>query len=85
LKVRTGILAKHNEQLELYRVKDISVQEPLLLRLFSLGSVVLETSDKSTPIMVIEAIPNAKFLGDQIRKNVEQLRDSKRVREVDFQ
>jgi hypothetical protein len=35
--------------------------------------------------MVIEAIPNAKLLGDQIRKYVEQLRDSKHVREIDFQ
>ena len=85
LKIRKGVFSRHTDELELYRVKDTALVEPFVYRLFSLGRIVLQTSDQTTPVVVIEAVPRAERLRDCIRDIVECLRDKKRVREVDFQ
>jgi uncharacterized membrane protein YdbT with pleckstrin-like domain len=85
LQTRHGVLNKKTDQLELYRVKDYKLVQPLFLRLFSLGNIVLETSDRSSPIVLIEAVPGAEALREKVRLHVEARRDSKRVREVDFE
>lgn len=79
-----GVLNKRTDELELYRVKDSRVEQPFFLRLFSLSNIVLETSDKSHPIVLIKAVPNGKELREMIRTHVEERRDSKRVREVEL-
>jgi uncharacterized membrane protein YdbT with pleckstrin-like domain len=83
LRLRTGVFNKKIEDLELYRVKDFRVDQPFFLRLFSVANVVLETSDRSHPHVVLRAIPNAEALTDHIREIVESLRHSRGVREVD--
>ena len=85
LKTRSGVLNKTTNELELYRVKDYRLDRPLLLRLFSVGNLVLETSDKSSPTVVIQAVPDGEELLGKIRHYVEIRRDQKRVREVDFE
>ena len=80
-----GILNREMDELELYRVKDTSMTQPFFQRMFGLGSVVLLTSDKSTPELLIEAIPEPMQVRELIRAQVERLRDRKRVREVDFE
>jgi len=81
--VTRGVFSKQIDDMELYRVKDITVLEPFLLRLFSAGDIVLQTSDRSSPSMILRGVPNPKELRDLIRKHVEACRDKKRVSEVD--
>ncbi len=81
----TGVFSRLTEALELYRVKDIRLEEPFVLRMFGLGNIVLITSDRTTPEFQIEAVSNGADLRDEIRKYVELRRDRKRVREVDFE
>jgi uncharacterized membrane protein YdbT with pleckstrin-like domain len=83
IEVTTGILSRRIEQLELYRVKDLSVEEPLVLRLAKLGNLIVRSSDRSHPVVVLQAIPGCPLLRDQLRGLVEKLRDRKRVRELD--
>jgi uncharacterized membrane protein YdbT with pleckstrin-like domain len=82
--VTTGVFTRRTQELELYRVKDYSVVLPFFLRLVHRGTLVLTTSDKSTPNVVLLAVPSVEQLRDDIRRSVEALRDSKRVREVDY-
>jgi uncharacterized membrane protein YdbT with pleckstrin-like domain len=84
IKITTGIFSKQTNALELYRVKDYTLQEPFFYRLFHLGNIVILTSDHSTPQLTMRAIPAARGLMDELRKHVELRRDVKRVREVDF-
>jgi membrane protein YdbS with pleckstrin-like domain len=79
-----GIFSKQTDTMELYRVKDFTVLQPFFLRLFSLGNIVIQTSDRTTPTLMIEAVPDPKGLGDLVRKQVEACRDRKRVGEVDM-
>lgn len=83
LRVRTGVLSKEVNELELYRVKDFKIEQPFLLRLFSVANIVLDTSDKSHPTISILAVDNAEALLSMIREHVE-VRRNNRVREVDL-
>ena len=53
---------------------------------FGLGTIAMATSDESTPLAIIACIPasRAKELREEIRNLVEDLRDRKRVREIDY-
>ena len=44
---KTGILSQKIEELELYRVRDYTVEKPFIMRLFGLGNLILITSDKT--------------------------------------
>jgi membrane protein YdbS with pleckstrin-like domain len=85
LRTYRGILSKQIDELEIYRIKDSRVQQPLFLRLFGLGTVELETSDRSNPQVRLHAISDPRELREALRKYVEIQRDRKRVREVDFE
>ena len=84
LKVTDGILNKRTDSLELYRVKDLIMLQPLALRLMRLGNVVLTTSDQTTPLLVLRAVHEPTRVNDLVRLHVERQRDRKRVTEVDL-
>ena len=81
--VRRGILTRYTDDLELYRVKDYTVVQPLLLRIFGYGNVVLHTSDQTSPTVIISGITEAEDVKEKIRNLVEKARDAKGVREMD--
>jgi hypothetical protein len=84
VRLTRGILSKRHDGLELYRVDDALLIEPILLRLVGKGNIELVTSDRTTPNMVIEAIPEPKWLWNEVRRAVEACRDRKRTRVIDF-
>ncbi|MDB2414693.1 PH domain-containing protein [Rickettsiales bacterium] len=79
----SGVFSRQTDVLELFRVKDMTLVEPFALRMFGCGNIVLDTSDKSTPIVVMYAVKDTKPLLDTIRKHVEIMRVKKGVREID--
>lgn len=83
LSIRKGILSKTTDELELYRVRDYQLGEPLLLRIFGLGTITLTTSDRSHPTVYLTGLASAKKVMSGIRKIVEHNRNKKGVREVD--
>jgi uncharacterized membrane protein YdbT with pleckstrin-like domain len=80
-----GVLSKKTDELELYRVKDIRLDQPFFLRLVGLSNVILVTSDRTNPIVRIPAITDGKNLREKLRAAVDIRRDKKRVRETDFE
>ena len=86
-RVTHGVLNRRMDELELYRVKDTVFEQPFFLRLFSLANILIASSDIATPRAAIRALPaeEARRLRETIRGCVENLRDKKRVREVDYQ
>jgi membrane protein YdbS with pleckstrin-like domain len=80
-----GVLSKTTDELELYRVKDIRLDQPFFLRLVGLSNVILLTSDRTNPVVRIPAITDGKNLREKLRAAVDIRRDKKRVRETDFE
>ena len=85
LKTTEGVFSKLTDTLELYRVKDIETRQPFLYRLCGIENVQLNTSDTSSPFVLIQAIPHQVGLGDKIRNEVETIRQQKGVREIDVE
>lgn len=84
LRVTSGVINQKIEEIELYRVKDNQMIRPWWMRLTGLSSIVLETSDRGLPNLTIPAVHGGVELREQLRKQVEIVRDQKRVREMDF-
>ena len=85
LKLRRGVLNKHLDEVELYRVRDYQLEQPFLLRLFGLGNILLRTSDRSHPNVRLRAIRDGEQLYERIRSAVEECRSRKGVRELDVE
>ncbi|MCM8540118.1 MAG: PH domain-containing protein [Lentisphaeraceae bacterium] len=85
LKVIDGVLNRSTEEIELYRIKDTSFEEPFYFRIFGLGNIKIYTSDRSLPELNITALPKGKEFREKLRDLVEDIRAKKNVREVDFE
>jgi len=83
LLTEVGVLNKRVDTLELYKVKDMNVDKPLFLRMFYLGTIVLMTSDKTHPVVLIQAVKQSDKLLSVLRGSVEACREAKGVREFD--
>lgn len=81
---QTGILSRKTDETELYRVKDIRLDEPFLLRMFGLSNILIITSDKTSPIISLFGIKDGNKLRKELRDLVELRRDKKGVRERDL-
>ncbi len=83
LAFRSGVFNRSTEEIELYRVRDTSLDEPLLLRLFGAGNVVVFATDSSTPTLVLRAVKGASEVRQKLRAAVEEVREQKRVRSLE--
>lgn len=84
IRITKGVLSKRLDEMELYRVKDSTLEQPFLLRLVGLGNLFIKTSDSTTPRIEIRAIHDARQVRENLRGCVEKMRDKKGVREVDY-
>lgn len=78
-----GVLTKVTDTLELYRVRDMQIVQPVFLRIVGLHNIHVFTADASTSELFMTYIPVSLGLGDQLRKSVELCREAKRVRTMD--
>lgn len=84
LKITSGVINQHVDEIELYRIKDSQLIRAWWMRLTGLASINLKTSDRSMPSLVIPAIRDGGEIRELLRRQVEIQRDKKRVRELDF-
>jgi len=84
LRLYEGVFNQEIGEVELYRVKDTNVFRPFWLRLFKMANIVADTSDRTHPSVNMMAVKDGLNVRELLRKQVETLRDKKRVREVDF-
>ena len=75
-----GFLNIKDEEILLYRVRDISVNRSLGQRLFGVGTVTITSSDKSNPVLEIKNIKDPTTVKELIHDQVEEMKDRRRVR-----
>ncbi|MGV3772899.1 MAG: PH domain-containing protein [Verrucomicrobiales bacterium] len=85
IRLTNGILSKRTDEMELYRVTDMTLVEPFTLRMLGKGNIELTTSDTTTPLLCIRAISGARQLREDMRVYIEECRDRKRVRVTEFE
>ena len=75
-----GFLSVRDEELLLYRVRDISVKRTLWQRLFGVGTIIVSSSDKSTPTLQLVKIKNPMEVKELLHENVEEMKIRRRMR-----
>lgn len=85
IKVIKGLFSKRTDELELYRVKDTSLIEPFIYRMFGVGNISIVTNDATTPALELRAIKNAKDIREKLRASIEECRARKRTGLVELE
>ena len=77
--LKKGIFNISSEEILLYRVLDLTFKQTLWQKIFGVGSVILTTADKSTPVLEIKNIKTPDRVRKALSTLVEMRRDEKRV------
>lgn len=65
--MQTGLIAKKLEEVELFRVKDVTLSQGILQRLMGVGDVVVLSTDDTAPQLELAGIANPIEVKEQIR------------------
>lgn len=76
----SGMLNLKDEEVLLYRVTDISLHRSLFQRLFGVGSVIVMSSDTSTPKLELKNVKDPVGVKELIHSSVEELKMKRNVR-----
>jgi membrane protein YdbS with pleckstrin-like domain len=82
--VRRGWLAKHVEELELYRVKDVVVDQGVLQRMLSYGTIKVLADDDTTPETDLVGISRPTEVKEMIRTQYRAARRREGVHPTEF-
>ena len=75
-----GFLNIKDDEILLYRVRDIDTSRNLWQRLFGVGTVIIMSSDKSMPTLVLKNIKDPVNTKELIHEQVEEMKIRRRVR-----
>ena len=75
-----GFFNLKDEEVLLYRVRDISTSRSLGQRLFGVGTVTVLSSDKSMPVITLKNVRNPLHVKELIHDNVEEMKIRRRMR-----
>lgn len=75
-----GLLSIKDDEVLLYRVRDISSSRSLWQRLFGVGTVTVVSSDKTMPVLVLKNIKRPMAVKELIHNQVEEMKIRRRMR-----
>ena len=75
-----GLISVRDEEILLYRVRDISTKRTLWQRMFGVGSVTVLSSDKTMPTLLLKNVKKPLMVKELIHDHVEAAKLSRRVR-----
>ena len=78
--LRRGFLNVHQDEIVLYRVRDLRVSQTLWQRIFGVGTVTVISTDKSIPELVLKNIRQPNEVKELIHEYVEKMKIERRMR-----
>ena len=75
-----GFLNIKDDEILLYRVRDIDTSRTIWQRIFGVGTITVISSDKTMPNLVLKNIKDPVFVKELIHKQVEETKIKRRVR-----
>ena len=80
----TGLFNLKEEEVLLYRVRDITLTRSFFQRIFGVGTVSLHSSDKTTPTLDLVNISKSKDVKELIFSKVAQAKANRRMRTTEL-
>lgn len=75
-----GFLSIKDDEILLYRVRDITTSRSIWQRLFGVGTVTVVSSDKTMPTLQMKNIRNPVAVKELLHNQVEEMKIRRRVR-----
>ena len=75
-----GFLSIQDDELLLYRIRDISTSRNLFQRLLGVGTVTVLSSDKTNPTLVLKNIRNPVAVKELLHGQVEEMKLRRKIR-----
>ena len=82
--IKSGMLNIKEDEIRLYRILDLSLKRNFLQRIFGLGTIVVDSSDKTMKCFEIKNIKRARDAKEMLSKLVEEERVRKRISGREF-
>jgi uncharacterized membrane protein YdbT with pleckstrin-like domain len=82
--VQRGLIAKNLEEVELFRVKDVTLSQGFFQRMLGVGSVVVLSTDDTTPRLELAGVCNPVDVKEQIRNAFRAARQREGMRMAEF-
>lgn len=75
-----GFLSIKDDEVLLYRIRDITTSRSIWQRLFGVGTVTVMSSDKTMPTLQMKNIKNPVAVKELLHRQVEEMKIRRRVR-----
>jgi len=75
-----GLFNIKDDEVLLYRIRDITTSRTLWQRLFGVGTVTVVSSDKSMPSLKLQNVKNPMVVKELLHRQVEEMKLRRRVR-----
>lgn len=82
--VKSGLLVTTEEEINLYRIFDISVSSTLGEKMFGLGTITLYSKDESTPCLQLLHIKNPMQVRNMLANKIEEEKAKRGFRIAEF-
>ena len=80
----TGLLNTQEDEILLYRVRDLELNISLGQRIFGVGSVMVHSSDQSIPHLELKNVKQPREVKELIHRSVEAAKDKRRMRTTEL-
>ena len=78
--ISEGFLNLKDDEVLLYRVRDIDTRRTLWQRIFGVGTISVMSSDKTMPTLVLKNVKDPMMVKELIHNQVEETKIKRRVR-----
>ena len=78
--ISVGLLNIKDDEVLLYRIRDIDTSRSLWQRIFGVGTITVMSSDKSMPNLVLKNVKDPIFVKELLHRQVEEMKIRRRVR-----
>lgn len=78
--LETGLFNIKDEEVVLYRVRDISMRRTFGQRIFGVGTVTVISSDKSMPKIELKNVKKPRDVKEMLHKYVEEMKINRKIR-----
>ncbi len=81
---RAGLINVEEDEIDLYKIIDKSVNRPFFQRLFGCGTIIIHSKDADTPTKEVKSIKNVRQVSNLIDKHMNNMRDRYGIRGRDM-
>ena len=82
--VKTGLFNLREDEVRLYRIKDLALQRSMLQRIFGLGTIQIVSSDSSLANFALVNVKKSEEVKERLSTLVEEERQRKKVSSREF-